>query len=198
MNSKIYRKKSIDKAEQILKGAFPEFLEHGYANTSMDRIASVSGVSKQTLYTHFADKNGLFTALVQHMACEKFQMVWSKPLKGEPREVLKELALRMIGVISDRDYLSFLRLILAESGNRPDLAQCFLKNVSQPSMNILSKYFEDRPELNLDDPEAAARVFVGAVISFIMTQEMLHGREIMPMEESRLIDCLLNLILPQD
>lgn len=36
----------IEKAEQILNGAMPEFLQNGYACTSMDKVAKSAGVSK--------------------------------------------------------------------------------------------------------------------------------------------------------
>jgi AcrR family transcriptional regulator len=45
-----------DKTEQILQGAMREFLTHGYAGTSMDKVAKTGGVSKATVYSYFADK----------------------------------------------------------------------------------------------------------------------------------------------
>ena len=59
---------SKDKVEQILQGAMQEFLVHGYAGTSMDRIAASGGISKATVYSHFQDKQGLFKALVERLA----------------------------------------------------------------------------------------------------------------------------------
>ncbi|MGL6341002.1 MAG: TetR/AcrR family transcriptional regulator, partial [Waterburya sp.] len=38
------------KREQILQGAMKVFLQHGYAGTSMDRVAEVAKVSKNTIY----------------------------------------------------------------------------------------------------------------------------------------------------
>ncbi|WP_217651944.1 TetR/AcrR family transcriptional regulator [Hydrococcus rivularis] len=186
--------RSTDKAEQILQGALPEFLKHGYACTSMDKVAQAAGVSKQTLYSYFSDKEGLFTALVKRMACQKFKLVWSQPLEGKPEIVLRELAYRLLGEVDDPDYLCFLRLIVAESGTRPDLAQLFLSNIAQPALKILTRYFQEHPEINLPDSEATARIFVGAIVHFILTQEMLHGKEIMPMEKKRLVDSLIYAI----
>src|SRR5438874_1011894 len=40
----------------ILEAATTLFLRRGYLGTSMDEIAALASVSKQTLYTHFADK----------------------------------------------------------------------------------------------------------------------------------------------
>jgi len=42
---------------------------HGYAATSMDRVAIAAGVST-TVYSHFQDKEGLFTALIQRLVEE--------------------------------------------------------------------------------------------------------------------------------
>lgn len=185
-----------EKAEQILKGAIPEFLQHGYASTSMDKVAKASGVSKQTLYSHFSDKDGLFTALVERIATEKFNLVWSHPLQGEPEQVLRDLAKRILKEnINDNEYLCFVRLIVAESGKRPDLAQLFLRTVCQPAVLILTQYLDEHPELNIRDSQATARIFVGSLIHFIMVQEVLSGQQIMPMDEDRLIDSLVSLIV---
>ncbi len=193
--SERHRQRSADKAEQILRGALPEFLKQGYSRTTMDKVACSAGVSKQTLYSHFCDKDGLFTALVKRMACQKFQLVWSKPLQGEPEQVLGDLAHRLLRGVNDQEYLCFVRLIVAESGKRPDLAQLFLTNVAQPAVKILTQYLKEHQELNLADPEATARIFVGSLIHLIMTQEILHGKEVMPISEKRLIDGLIELIV---
>lgn len=73
-----------------MQGALSQFLSYGYAGTTMDKIAKSSGVSKQTLYSHFGDKEGLFYALVSDMASRKFKLVWEKPLEGKPQLVLKK------------------------------------------------------------------------------------------------------------
>jgi AcrR family transcriptional regulator len=184
------------KAEQILKGAMPEFLKHGYSRTSMDKVAKAAGVSKQTLYSHFLDKEGLFTALVQHIASQKFCIVWSKPLQGSPEAVLRDLGQRLLlENMHDTEYLRFCRLIVSESEQRPDLAQLFLRHICQPAAAVLTKYLSDRTELKIADPEATSRIFVGSLIHFIMIQEVLHGKALMPMDANRLIDSLIDLIV---
>jgi TetR/AcrR family transcriptional regulator, mexJK operon transcriptional repressor len=190
-----HRQKSLDKAEQILSGALPEFLKHGYARTSMDRVALAAGVSKQTLYSHFRDKDGLFTALVQYMACEEFRLVWAQTLQGEPKQVLQGLAYRIIKEVGNSNYLDFARMIIAESKKRPDLCQIFVTNLAQPAMKVLTGYLTEHPELKIADPEAIARIFVGSLIHLIMTQEMFHGKEFFPIEEERIVNNLINLIV---
>jgi TetR/AcrR family transcriptional regulator len=47
----------------------------------------------------------------------------------------------------------------------------------------------------LSDPEAMARIFVGAIVHFLIVQEMLHDKDIVPVERERLVDSLIDLIL---
>jgi AcrR family transcriptional regulator len=186
---------TVNKAEQILKGAMPEFLRNGYDCTSMDKIAKSAGVSKQTLYSHFRDKDGLFTALVERIASEKFRIVWSQPLQGNPDQVLRSLAQRILNNINDPQYICFIRLITAESTKRPDLCETFLTNLVQPAISHLTQYLETGEELHIKDPEATARIFVGSLIHFMMVQELLQGKKLMPMESQRLIDNLIEMIV---
>ena len=52
------------KRRAILLAAESLFLEHGYLGTTMDEIAALAVVSKQTVYKHFADKERLFIEIV--------------------------------------------------------------------------------------------------------------------------------------
>ena len=52
--------RSARKRRAIVEAATTLFLENGYRGTSMDQIAAVARVSKQTVYKHFSDKEALF------------------------------------------------------------------------------------------------------------------------------------------
>jgi hypothetical protein len=65
----------------------------------------------------------------------------------------------------------------------------------KPAIETLSQYLACHPELNIPDPEATARILLGSLVHFVMTQEMMNGKEIIPMESDRLIDALIHLIL---
>jgi TetR/AcrR family transcriptional repressor of mexJK operon len=58
------RPKDLAKRQAILDAAKTLFLTKGYANTSMDAVATQAGVSKLTVYSHFNDKETLFSAAV--------------------------------------------------------------------------------------------------------------------------------------
>jgi AcrR family transcriptional regulator len=183
-----------DKSEQILQGAMQEFLTHGYAGTSMDKVAKTGGVSKATVYSYFQDKEGLFAALIQRLAAEK--LVYFPVPETEPAIALRFIATTILDQAShEPHFLTFVRLVIAESGRFPQLAQIFVKNLVKPGIERLTQYLASRPELKLSDPEATARIFIGSLVYYQLTQDMMHGKEILPMERDRLIDGLLQLIL---
>lgn len=50
--------------DRIIQGASSRFLAHGFSRVTMDRLAADLGVSKKTLYQHFASKEQLLYAVV--------------------------------------------------------------------------------------------------------------------------------------
>ncbi len=193
------RSKSEAKTEAILKGAMQEFLAHGYAATSMDRVAKAAKVSKATVYSHFGDKESLFNAVIKDLAQDKFQTVMGlqqpQSLEQEPKIVLSAIATRMLNnAKSDRNFQNFIRIIIGESGRFPELAQAYVRNLAKPAIETLTQYLKSHPELKLEDPEATVRVMIGTLVYFVMLQEMLYGQEILPLESERLVNTLTNLI----
>jgi AcrR family transcriptional regulator len=185
-----------DKAVQILKGAMQEFLHNGYAGTSMDKVAATAGVSKPTVYNYFKDKEGLFQALVRYVAELRCQQVMGDGnLEGPPEIVLRRVIGNAIeSELHDLDYQNFVRLVAGESGRFPQLAQTFVEYLTKPATDELSNYLRHCPELDLSDPEATARVILGSTVFFIMTQSVMHGAQIMPMDPQRLVDSLVSLV----
>ena len=196
------RQLSPEKTAAILEGGMQEFLTCGYTATSMDRVAIAAKVSKATVYSHFQDKESLFIALIQRLVEQKFQSIFgaaeAQVLQMAPQVVLRSFANRALDLgTNEPQFLNFMRLILGESGRFPQLARAFVSNIEQTAFKGLCHYFTHCPQLKLSDPEATARIFVGAIVHFMIVQEMLHGKDIVPMERDRLIDGLIGLIVEQ-
>jgi AcrR family transcriptional regulator len=187
-----------EKREQILVGAMQVFLLRGYAGTSMDRVAAIANVSKQTIYSHFHDKEGLFTALIERVTIERVQTeLGTEVLEGEPAVTLRRLAIAYLHKMGDEEYLSLLRVVIGESLQFPELTQLYTKTVIQRGQHLICDYLKSRAELQIADPEATARIFMGALVSFLVTQEILHGKKIMPFEQERLVESLVEMVLSQ-
>lgn len=198
--SPVERSLLVEKVDAILAGAMQEFLAHGYAATTMDKVTAAAGVSKTTVYSYFQDKEGLFTALIEKLAQKEYSAVFNPEdpqfLEGEPEIVLRRLATSILNNTNcSQELLGLVRLIIGESGRFPLLAQVFVRNVDKPGLDLITRYITSHPELQLPDPEVAARIFMGTLIHFTILQHMLHSQEILPMESDRLIDNLVNLMI---
>jgi AcrR family transcriptional regulator len=205
MNSrKLSKQKASDKAGAILARAMQEFMTYGYAAASMDRIAVAAGVSKPTLYSYFQDKEGLFTALIHQITEGEPPIELGKPptlgdahfMQLPLREGLKQLTTNILDEVSgERSIFTLVRLIIGESGRFPALAQTFVRNVEKPKIEQLSRLFANHPDINVPDPEVAARLFIGGILHYIIMQEILHGQEILPLDRERFTDSMVDLIM---
>jgi AcrR family transcriptional regulator len=173
-----------------------EFLKHGYSGTSMDKVAVAAGVSKATVYSKFQDKEGLFKELIEQLAREKFILVFgTETPQGEPVAVLKQVATRALEFMAeDQEHCAFMRVLIGESGRFPQLAQVCVRAMTKPILETLGEYLRLHPELNIPDPEATARILLGTIVYFHITQDVMHGKEILPMEGDRVIEALTQLI----
>jgi len=70
--------RSTRKRRAILEAATSLFLRQGYLGTSMDEIAALAAVSKQTVYKHFADKGHLFSEIVTSTVNEASDTVYDE------------------------------------------------------------------------------------------------------------------------
>jgi TetR/AcrR family transcriptional regulator, regulator of autoinduction and epiphytic fitness len=192
------------KAEAILEGAMREFLAHGYAATSMDRVAAAAAVSKATVYSHFKNKKGLFDALVRQLVERRFRPILHAALDhgavpDEPAIALRRLATNMLDSVStDKKLQAFMRLIIGESGRFPELADAYVNYLVKPVIQALTRYFKSQPQLKLPHAEAAARIFLGTLVYYVLLQEVLRGKQILPMKREQLVDSLLSLLLSNE
>ena len=70
-------------ARQILRAALKRFAHGGYAATSVQQIVDDAKVSKPALYYYFADKAGLFQALVDEAHDERYRLMQEAAARGQ-------------------------------------------------------------------------------------------------------------------
>ncbi|MGF1491941.1 MAG: TetR/AcrR family transcriptional regulator [Microcoleaceae cyanobacterium] len=191
------RSKIPEKAEAILQGAMQEFLAYGYAAASMDRIAKAAKVSKPTLYSYFQDKEGLFTALINKLTEGRAQVEIDPAVFKLPiRDALTRLTTNVLSNFSrEKPLLTLMRLMIGESGRFPELAQTFVQNIEKPALEKIGQLFAQHPDSQVKNPDIMARMLVGSIVHYIITQELLHGRNILPMEQSDYIQGLVNIVV---
>ncbi len=191
---------SAEKNVAILEAAIDEFIAHGYAATSMDRVAAGAGVSKATVYSHFGNKEQLFEALIRHLTGSIRYLAFETPeaiaLREDPRAFLRHIAMNIPNdpKVAAR-LIPFARTIIGESGRFPQLAQLYAKVIIKPVLDTVGAYLASRPELGFKDPEASARLFISAVVYNTILNEIFHAKTLLPMDLERMVENLLDVFL---
>ena len=133
------RRKEARPAE-LLDAALDVFFEKGFAAARLDDIATRAGVSKGTVYLYFNSKEGVFEALVRAIPqanVEQLRTVAADP--SVPADELLERVMRAVGgFLRDERMMKFPRLIIAEAGNFPHLAEMYKREVISRGIGILS------------------------------------------------------------
>ena len=160
------------------------FLRQGYQGTSMDQVAALAAVSKQTVYKHFADKERLFSEVVTSTVNEASDPVHAEVLKlrdtGDLAADLRDLARRQLALVMQPKLMQLRRLVIAESSRFPELGRMFYEQGPGRTIAALAATFERltaRGLLAVDDPHLAAAQFNWLVMSAPLNQAMLLGRE---------------------
>lgn len=164
----------------MMEAANAVFLEKGYASATLDDIIARSGGSRQTLYSLFGGKQGLFEALVAERSAAIFESFPADELNDRPpEEVLLRLGIRYLEIVTPPDALATYRLALTESAAKKEIAELFWRAGPGNALVLLSGYLArqaQRGVLRLDDPERAARHFLGLLLGTLHMECVLGLR----------------------
>jgi TetR/AcrR family transcriptional repressor of mexJK operon len=177
-------RRSARKRRAIMEAATAVFLRNGYRGSSMDEIAARAGVSKQTVYKHFAGKEQLFGEIVSTTVDEVSEPVHREVLElsdsGDLQADLRDFAVRQLTAVMQPRLLQLRRLVIGEASRFPELGQIFYERGPGRSVGALGAAFErlaERGVLRLDDALLAAGHFNWLIMSNPLNQAMLLGRD---------------------
>jgi TetR/AcrR family transcriptional repressor of mexJK operon len=181
--------RSARKHRAIMTAATAHFLRDGYQGTSMDEVAASAGVSKQTVYKHFTDKQRLFEAIVVDTldrAGNPFRAE-IEALADVPdlRAGLLHLAQSYLAAVLRPDVLQFRRMVIGEAARQPDLARLYYDRAPDRTLRALADCFADlaaRGRLHVADSLAAAQHFAFLVIGPSLDRSLFCGDQPIPEE----------------
>lgn len=152
------------KRNQIIDGAKRCFLSVGFAHASMNQITAEAGVSKGTIYVYFADKEGLFKALIER---EKSAVMSAAQETLDQGGTVTEVLMRFGTYVSTRmtseEVVRAQRMVLGVIEQMPEIARTFYGGDTFSAHRVLAKYFDAKVasgELVIADTDLAARQFL--------------------------------------
>ena len=159
-----------DRKLQILRVAVSLFSQKGFGGTTTKEIAQAAGVSEAMVFRHFATKQELYTAILDHKACSgdsmnPEEMVAEALKQKDDRAVFEQLAL---GALEHHECdPEFQRLLLHSALEGHELAEMFFEKFVRRVYELLGGYITERQRdgaMAKIDPAIAVRAFIGMII----------------------------------
>ncbi len=161
------RKNARRKYDAILKAAGKFFLKQGYTQTSMDAIADAAGVSKQTVYSYFKNKDVLFCQMIEE-ECVRHDppdnLLTDASLA--PEEIMFRLGRSYQELILSPRALAIHRLVIAEAERHPRIARLFFDSGPLRMRALVTRFLKlqvEAGEFAIDDLDKAAKLFLGMI-----------------------------------
>lgn len=135
--------KNPAKREAVLHAAAALFLKLGFSAASMGQVADAAGVSKQTIYSHFRDKEHLFAEVVA-MKLREYGVDRAAPVLGadgeasDPSAALLAVGMAFGRMAAEPDVALVNRLIIAEARNQPEVAEMFYRNAPLRGIKVVA------------------------------------------------------------
>ena len=155
---------------QILAVAVRLFSQKGFRGTTTKEIAQAAGVSEAMVFRHFATKEELYAAILDHKACsgdrfEPEEMAADGIERKDDRAVFESLAL---GALNHHEKdPEFQRLLLHSALEKHELAEMFFDKFVRRVYEFLGGYIRERQRegaLIEMDPAIVVRCFIGMVM----------------------------------
>jgi len=200
MKRQRWTRRKEERAPEILEAALACFAEKGFAGTRMDDIAARAGITKGTIYLYFESKEAVFKALARQSIGERIAAVTQQlqtaegPAADQLRFVLSTLG--HFAATSDRVVLP--RVLLAEAGNFPELAEFWRKEIIDRGLGLFAMIIERgmaRGEFRKLEPAHAARLCVAPLLIMILWRTLFGKFDAAPYDYQGLIETHIATLL---
>src|SRR5262249_47520630 len=162
--SKKWERRSDARPKELISAAIELFAELGFAGTRLEDVAAKAGVSKATVYLYFKNKEDLFEAVVREAVMPTLKQA-EEMLDAYPGPTV-DLLRTFVALFErklDGPLPALVKLIVAESGNFPKLAQLWVDLVPRRGLALMKRILQrgiERKELRPFNPEHVAPLIV--------------------------------------
>lgn len=168
------------KRDAIVQAAIAEFREHGFAGTSMDRVAAAADVSKRTVYNHFPSKDELFEAILGQLwerghSLPEIRYDAGQPLRAQLLAVLEQ----KMQLLNDASFIDLSRVAMAELMHTPERARALVERLSEKEEGLPQWMRAAQQDGRLRasvDANYAAHQLHGMVKSFAFWPQLAMGQ----------------------
>ena len=164
-----WERRKQDRPAELLAAALELFVERGFAGTRLDDVAARAGVSKGTLYLYFENKEDLLKEVVRHNVVARIARARDEAAAwpGPSIELVTALIEQWWRDFGATHAGGIAKLMMAESGNFPEIARFYLEEVIEPWHALLGQALERgiaRGEFRAVDVASHVRVITAPLV----------------------------------
>lgn len=166
-----------ERRNEILDAAIEILIERGYRETTMLAVAKRANASKETLYSWFGDKTGLFEAVIQRNA-ERLQQEIAPFLSGAGGvgAFLTDFGVGLLNLLLSESGLAINRAAISEASRDLSLSRALERSgrgATFPLVIDTLRRYEAEGALNMDDPVDAGEMFLGLLTRDLQVRALL-------------------------
>ncbi len=194
------KRRKESRPNELLTAALELFVERGFAATRLEDVASRAGVSKGTLYLYFTSKADLFKAVVRGgilPAIEKAEILVEQ-FSGKASDLLRTVVTGIWGNVGNTLLSGIPKLIIAESGNFPELARFYYREVILRGLAVMAGILRrgiQQGEFRQLDVEPTARAMMGPLLLMMLWRHSFQGFESEPLSAERYLESYVAVVL---
>lgn len=167
---------ATSRRDAIIDVATKMFLEHGFAGTSMSKLAEAVGIKKASFYHHFAGKEDLFAACVTQGYGTALSRVEEVIASDEDPETKLRQAIDILYETTISSPVGRMSPLIAEvSRTFPDVARVFHEGYVSKQHDLISKIvtqgIENRAFREMDE-QLLMHVLMGPIVTLSLSREM--------------------------
>ena len=194
-----------ERRNQILDAAARLFARKGYKGATIREIAHEAGVAEGTIYNYFANKHDLLISLPQRISWPMVSSFVKSARRQGPGTVAEDegqmVQLLQTAMSSMQQHTDAVKVLLAYIPFMDEEIQArFLEQTTLFFTRIfdLEGFLQERIEAGAFRPlntAIAAQAFVGMVLIFVLSQEILPGRKTIPTSYEEIAGEIVQLFL---
>jgi AcrR family transcriptional regulator len=194
-----WQRRADARPQELLDAALALFVERGFAATRLEEVAARAGVAKATLYRYYENKLELFKAVVRHSLIPGFEEMAARPpdASGCARAQLVRLLGELLRRIVGSQLSGIPKLVIAEAGNFPELAQFYHDEVIRRGraliVGILTRGIASG-EFRQVDAEYAWRIVIAPLLLAVIWKHSFAAFEPEPLDVGRHLEAHLDLL----
>jgi AcrR family transcriptional regulator len=186
--------------QQIIDGALHVLARKGFEQATNKEIAAAAGLgSAGLIYHYFRDKSDLLRQVVeQRMPLLQLLSHPEELMPLPPAEALARFGRAYLKVMENPMSVAVMRVIMGEAIRRPQVARIVSEIGPNRAFRFLADYLRQQMDagvLRRADPGVAARCFMGPLILFFLSREVLEQPDALTLDAETVLATTLEVFL---